>query len=308
MNRHIFSRALACAALFAALCAPTAVLSETAAQPQPIRVELSLAPEIPIYDKVAVLPLRFTDNTADQQLTEALFEELEATQKYELIAPAATTPAPPWRDLADPAASLQKNAVAYGRAARIRAVVSGVIVAKAGALNQTGPEALPLAPSLIISLTDIARDKPVWRLTLTPPPDAAEQRPPREQLQDLLHEGVEELIVRLVNQGDVYTTRLPKPRVLSSQARLGRTSVVVQAEKRSGIVACQLLRAPSPDAAFLPASEPAANRRSPLTLEDDRGEDATPAWYTVIGLTASGLATVPAPPFQVAVAPAAPEH
>jgi len=307
MNRHIFSRALASAVLFAALCAPTAVLSETAAQPKPIRVELSLAPAIPIYDKVAVLPLRFTDNTADPQLTEAVFKELDATQKYELIAPAATTP-PPLRDLTDPAASLQKNAVAYGRAARIRAVVSGVIVAKAGALNQTGPEAPPQAPTLIISLTDIARDKPIWRLTLTPPPDATEQRPAREQLQDLLHEGMEELIVRLVNQGDVYTTRLPQPRVLSRQARLGRTSVVVQAEKRSGIVACQLLRAPSPDAAFLPAGEPAANRRSPLTLEDDRGEDATPAWYTVIGLTASGLATVPTPPFQAAVAPAAPEH
>jgi hypothetical protein len=168
MNRHIFSRALASAALFAALCAPTSVLSETAAQSEPIRVELALAPEIPIYDKVAVLPLRFTDNTADPQLAEVLFRELDATQKYELIAPAATTPAEPWRDLADPAANLQKNAVAYGRAARIRAVVSGVIVAKAGALNQSGSEAAPQPPSLIISLTDIAQDKPVWRLTSPP--------------------------------------------------------------------------------------------------------------------------------------------
>lgn len=308
MNRHIFSRALAGAALIAALCAPTAVLSETTAQPEPIRVELSLAPELTIYDKVAVLPLLFTDNTTDQQLTEVLFRELDATQKYELIAPAATAPAPPLRDFADPAASLQKNAVAYGRAARIRAVVSGVILARAETIGQTGQNKTMQAPSLIISLTDIARDKPVWRLTLTPPPDAAEQRPARELLQDLLHEGVEELIVRLVNQGDVYTTRLPKPRVLSSQAWPGRTRIVVQPEKRSTIVAYQLLRAASPDAAFLPAGEPSANRRSPLTLKDDRGEDAPPAWYTVIGHTANGLATVPAPPFQVAVSPATAER
>lgn len=296
------SRTLACAGLITALCAPANALSESSGQPEPIRVELALAPELPIYAKAAVLPLRCTDNAADRQLTEALFQELDKTQKYELIAPTTPTP-PPLRDPAHAADSLQQSAAAFGRAAGIRAVISGVVVAGAGALDRTGQD----APTLVISLTDIARAQPVWRLTLTPPPEDGVQRPARERLQDLLHEGVEELIVRLVNRGDVYTNRLPTPRVLSSQIRSGTTRVVVQPEKRSIIVAYQLLRAPSPDAAFLPVGAPTGNRRSPLTLEDEQPEDAPTAWHTVIGLTAGGLATVPAPPFQ-AGSPAAAER
>ena len=299
MNRRRLLRILACAALIAAaLCAPTPVLSESGVQPEPIRVELALAPELPIYSKAAVLPLRFTDNTTDRQLSEALFQELDKTQKYELIAP--TTTLPPLRNPADPTASLQQSAALFGRTSGVRAVVSGVIVAKAGALDQHGQDAPLQAPTIIICLTDIGREQPVWRLTITPPPDAGKQRPAREQLQALLHEGVEELIVRLVNQGDVYSTRLPKPRVLSSQAPSGTTRVVVQPEKRSAIVACQLLRAPSPDAAFLPVGDPTGAWRSPLTLEDAPPEDERVAWYTVIGIAANGLASIPAPPFQVA--------
>jgi len=309
MNRHLFSRPLTFAALLTMLlCTPVAALPETAAPLRPIQIELSLPLALSVYPRAAVLPLRCTDNTADPQLTEVLFQELDKTQKYELIAPAPAVKAPPpLHNLDNLNANLQANAAAYGREARVRAVVSGVIVAGAGALDQTQSDKPKQAPALIVAMTDTARDKPIWRLTLTPPFNDAEQRPAREQLQDLLREGVEELIVHLVNQGDVYTTRLPKPRVLSREARQGFAHVLVQPERRSLIAAYQLLRAPSPDGPFLPAGEPATNRRSPLALEEEQTEDTTAAWYTVIGLTASGLATLPAPPFQVAVAPAAAE-
>lgn len=289
---------LACVFLTGTMATAAANATETAGSSDSIRVEVTHGREIPVFSRVAVLPLRFPDNRVDRELTDALHQALDTTKKYVLVAPSPHDRLPPLAKTADPLASLRKSALAYGRGKHHRGVIAGVILPRK---ERSGCTELSMdcpVHQILLSLTDIAQTQPIWTLTLVPtPPDGSSQS--RQQLHRLLHAGVEELLAKLIQQGDIYTSRLPVPRILSASMTSGHVRIAIQTEMDSTISAYQLLRGDVRDGVFTPIGEPVATRRTTLVIKDTDTERDRPGYYTVIGINSRGLANVPAPPLLV---------
>lgn len=287
-----------CCALLATWYCP-AVFSQPSTAAGSIQVAITPTSHGQIFAKVAVLPFRQMNNQVNQELTAVFFQELDQTKKYRLVTPPISDRKTPSTLGKDPQTSMQQGAIAWGRAAGIRGVIAGIITEDQQSRQFEKQGAQSATTKIFISMMDIQHAQPVWTLTLSLPVPTGERSPGREEMRSLLQQGVAELLVQLVQQGDIFTTQLPAPQVLSTQREPGRVQIMVQPEAPTIFTAYQLLRAGSPDAVFTPVGRPKANSRSPLVLEDTDLHDNAAYYYTLIGISSTGLANVPAPPFAV---------
>jgi hypothetical protein len=279
-------------------------LSQTDGHTGQILVTSSPSSQIVVFDKVAVLPLRTATGAIDHDFTELFFQALDKTKKYRLVLQPADHPGTINQEddqFPDPQA-LARN---FAQAAGYRAVISGRI---SGSIDENGANehtTTHLPNHLIIHLTDRQQAEPIWTLTLSMDRTITALDPDRQQWPPLLRLGVEELLRHLVHRGDIYSPRLPSPRIISAQGQGNHARIVIIPHHPSTFPAYQLLRAEADETVFLPVARPIANTTSPLVLEDTDPATGTTARYSIIGLTKNGLASIPSPPLTITIGVAA---
>lgn len=275
-------------------------LSRTDGHTGQILVTSSPNSQIVVYDKVAVLPLRTATGSIDHDLTALFFQALDKTKKYRLVLQPADHPGAVDQEdgqFPDPQ-TLARN---FGLAAGYRAVISGRF---SGSIDENGADehtTTHLPNHLIIHLTDRQQAEPIWTLTLSMDRTIPTDDPDSRQWPPLLRLGVEELLRHLVHRGDIYSPRLPSPRIISAQGQGNQTRIVIIPHHPSTFPAYQLLRAEAGESVFLPVGRPVANTTSPLVLEDSGPATGITHRYSIIGLTNNGLASIPSPPLAIAI-------
>ncbi len=266
-----------------------------------IEVAVTPTPHIPIFKEVAILPFQHANNTVDKELTDIFSQALDKTKKYHLIAPArsnrynqamATIPGR--------FAGMQERAFSFGKSAGIRGVITGTIATDAYASGDFSAPTKQKAITIFINMTDIQHSMPVWTLTLSTLPPSPVNNSPHAQLPALIQKGVKELIDHLVSRGDIFSTRLPVPQVISKEVIGNRIQITIQPDTEAIYSSYQLLRSDGRDTAFSLIQSPKSNTGALLTLSDYNQKNHETSYYSVIGITRSGLANVPAPPFTAA--------
>jgi len=246
-----------------------------------------------IYKSVAVLPALVDGNNIDEQLSTTLYRTLLELQKYNLL-PLEISRS--WfEENVAPGTPFSPQQI--GHQAGIDLQASAVLVAEVRHRRQIG-EILAgmdsrLTAASTFTLIDTASRKIVWRLTIAQQSETTEK-----QNEATLKQAFRILRTEMVKKGDIFSTLLPHPEVLSTQGDIRSVRIVLQPDPPHIFSGYQLLRAGSADAAFTPVGPPVANK-APLILVDTGLEDATSYFYTVIGLSDAGFANVPTPPFKV---------
>jgi len=262
-----------------------------------ITANVSPQARLTIYKTVAMLPVLVDGKTIDKALSQTLYQALLDLQKYHLL-PLKSTES--WLAKKTPA-TIPLSPVELGHQAGIDLRASAVITAetqthyKIGALL-TGIQGAPVT-TYTLTMWDTRNRKPVWNLSITRQDNGALTSGP-DQTAMTLHQAMTLLREKMVKMGDIFSTQLPQPTVLSTQGDIRAVRIVLQPDPPHIFSAYQLLHADSADAAFTPAGPPVANR-APLILVDKGLGDATGYFYTVIGLSSKGLANIPAPPFKI---------
>jgi hypothetical protein len=273
-------------------------LSRTDGHAGQILVTSTPSSQIAVFDKVAVLPLRTATGSIDHDLTNLFFQALDKTKKYRLVLQPADHPGMidhGEEQFSDP----QILARSFGQAAGYRAVISGRISGSIDENDTYDHTATHLPNHLIIHLIDRQQAEPVWTLTLSM--DRTFPAADSDSRQWLLRLGVEELLSHLVRRGDIYSPRLPSPRIISAQGQGNHARIVIIPHHPSTFSAYQLLRAETGESVFLPVGRPIANTTSPLVLEDSDSATAITRRYSIIGLTNNGLASIPSPPLAITI-------
>jgi hypothetical protein len=258
-----------------------------------VQVEISPTTSFALLDEVTVLPVRFADGRPAGALTEALISVLDGSMKYTLKQPLVDVRMPLPAPTADPVEAMTAASRRFAQIAHLQAVIGGVLVPDpVGQQRQvhSGGE----THQLIVRLIDIGRAQPVWTLVCRLNPDEAQLfRPP-------LQRAIDALLSAMVQRGDIFTTRLPAPKVLSRKMVAGQVRLILQGRQQPEIVAYRLLRAETLENPFVTVSADITNNRYSLVLEDIRTPPHTPGWYIVIGINKRGLAGVPDPPVYIA--------
>lgn len=256
-----------------------------------VQVEITPTASFTLLREVTVLPVRFADGRPAVALTEALISALDATLKYTLKQADSVVQIPP--TTADPVEAMEAASRRFAMENRLQAVIGGVLVpetmAAPGKVNTGSGQ-----HRLILYLIDVAKTQPVWTLVFRL--DASE----KQFVQAPVQQAVDALLSALVQHGDIFTTRLSAPKILSRKMVAGRTRVVLLGRQQAEIVAYRLLRAEALDGRFVPVGGDVANTRHSLVIEDDRTPPSLPGWYIVVGINSRGLASVPEPPFYIA--------
>jgi hypothetical protein len=263
-----------------------------------IEVAVTPTPHIPIFKEVAILPFQHANSAVDQELTDLFFQALDKTKKYQLIAPARSNHYNQAATI-NPGrfAGTQERAFSFGKSAGIRGVITGTIATDAYTSGDFTVPTKQKAVTIFISMTDIQQAMPVWTLTLSTLPPTPVNSSVREQLPALVQQGVKELIDHLVRQGDIFSTRLPVPQIISREVTANCTQITIQPDTQAIFSSYQMLRSNARDAAFTRIQSPKNNTGTLLTLSDYDQKKHETSFYSVIGITSSGLANVPAPPF-----------
>jgi len=263
-----------------------------------ITAEVNPIARLTIYKNVAVLPALVDGNSIDEQLSTTLYQALLELQKYTLL-PLENARAWFEKKVA-PGTPFSPQQI--GHQAGIDLQASAVLVAEVQHRRLMGKLLTDIdnRPITICTFTliDTANRKIVWRLTVSRQNGEQQQPVPGDQPVNPLHEAFKILRTEMVKKGDIFSTQLPHPEVLSTQGDIRAVRIVLQPAPPHIFSNYQLLRAQSADAAFTPVGPPVANK-APLILVDTGLDDATAYFYTVIGLTSTGFANVPAPPFKV---------
>ncbi len=290
---------LVLAVLFFNFPASAATAPEKSTPVEPvIAAEVNPIARVTIYKTVAVLPALIDGNSIDEQLSTTLYQALLELQKYSLL-PLEISRA--WFEQ-NVAPGTPFSPQQIGHQAGIDLQASAVLVAEVQYRRQIGEILAGInsrsMATWIFTLIDTANRKTVWRLTVLQQNGNQQQPASGDQAETTLQQAFKVLRTEMVKKGDIFSTQLPHPEVLSTQGDIRSVRIVLQPDPPHIFSAYQLLRAESADAAFTPAGPPVANK-APLILVDTGLEDATAYFYTVIGLTGTGFANVPAPPFKV---------
>lgn len=262
-------------------------------------ITVALAPGLRtiIFKTVAVLPFQVDDPQLAADLSDSLYTALEQTEKYNLLPPSSVNNwlAKNEKDLKK--LDLQQQVIRVGRSLKAR----GVIHASPAMSNDVAPSDKGSISSLgfNIRMTDTQTGKTAWILRISCRGNQQSRSLTREQLLIIMAESMQTLITQMVAEGDIFSTQLPKPTVISTRGGLRQVRVILQPDPTSTYAAYQLLTSENPEGIFTPRSAPVNNDRVPVILEDTDLEDGKSYAYTVIGLTRAGLANVPAPPFSV---------
>lgn len=262
-----------------------------------ITAVVSRLARLTIYNSVVALPVLVDGNTIDPAITHTFYQALLDLQKYRLV-PLENSMDWLERQLSRQPALSQKELV---HQAGVDLHASGVIFARLEHRNRPSSileEAPPgTMTSYTFTMTDTRSGKTVWNLHISR--QNTEQQPETaEVIASTIREAMDVLRREMVKNGDIFSTELPKPEVLSAQGDIRSVRIVLQPDPPHVFSRYRLLRADSPDSRFSAAGSPVANK-VPLILIDKDLQDATSYYYTVIGLTREGFANIPGAPFKV---------
>jgi len=266
------------------------------AQPM-ISVRVSPQARLTIYRTVAVLPVLTDDKSIDARRSQALYRAVDALHKYHLV-PLASAEA--WlnkkkaREKNLPLAKLARLAGTQLRA-------SAVVTAEVHPHQQLGEllvsrDSTPVT-TWDISMYDTGNGALIWQLSLSWE-DSEDANQQTAALTDILRQGFARLQRRMVDAGDIFSTQLPRPEILSTQGDIRSVRIVLQPDPPHVYTHYQLLRADSMAGVFRPVTKPVKNR-APLILTDRGLKDATTYYYTVIGINEPGFANVPPEPIPI---------
>jgi len=286
--------------LLCALLAGSALAAENdSAVPLCPAVTVTFSPTLrtTIFNKVAVLPFQTDDPQLAAELSNSFYTALAETGKYELI-PAATVT--DWLETNNnqPAeADQRQQAIALGRALKARGVIHMALrPRRENPIKNRGSIA---CIACNIQMIDAQTGKTYWTMSVECKGEKQKSPLNREQTLRIMEESLQQLIRAMVANGDVFSTRLPRPTVISTRGELRKIRVILQPDPPYIYAAYQLLSAEEPGGVFTARTAPVNNDHAPIILEDTDLKDGKIYYYTVIGLTEEGLANVPAPPFTV---------
>ena len=263
-----------------------------------VLVEVSSDTRFHVYKEIPVLPFVGENSAMAEALTAAFFRGLDRTEKYNLKLQAAPADWPDDVSGEHMPAVLRERTLSLGLKSGFRHVITG-------SLNTSAPSGQETAGAcLFIAMYDTQTSMPVWSMELTPQPPTDAAGTVLEQFQVLLHQGTDELVLRLINRGDIFSPRLPAPQVLLSKGKERSVRVIIQPEPENIFSAYQLMRSGNPGGTFTTIGEPVAHGTSPLIIDDDNLDEHTTYYYTVIGISTSGLASIPSLPFAISTLPA----
>jgi fibronectin type 3 domain-containing protein len=262
-----------------------------------ITAKVSPKARLTIYKTVAMLPVLVDGKTIDGTFSQVLYQALLNLKKYHLL---PLESAESWLAKKMPATK-PLSLVELGHQAGIDLRASAVITAetqthyKIGELL-TGIQGAPVT-TCTLTMWDTRNQKPVWNLSISRQDNGTLTSGP-DLTATTIHQAMNILRAEMVKRGDIFSTQLPQPEVLSTQGDIRSVRIVLQPDPPHIFSAYQLLHADSADSSFTPAGPPVANK-APLILVDKGLRDATGYFYTVIGFSSKGFANVPAPPFKI---------
>jgi fibronectin type 3 domain-containing protein len=249
-----------------------------------------------IFNRVAILPLQADDPQLAAAFSQALYASLAQTGKYRLL-PEATTADRLETTKAEKNVDPQQQAVLFGRTVKARGVVHGSL-----SLRREIPADTDTADTRLtvnITMTDAQTGKTAWSLTTTCTGDQYSRSISPVRARRIMDQGIEQLLRGMVAAGDIFSPLLPEPTVISTRGELRKIRVILQPDPPYTYTAYQLLASDSAGGVFTVHGPPAANDRAPIILEADQLQDGKKYFFTVIGLSETGLANIPAPPFSV---------
>ena len=264
--------------------------------PAVINARVSSQARLTIFNTVAVLPVLTQDREIDTRRSQALYNALKDLNRYRLIPPASTTA---WTEKTTRGKNIALAELA--RLAGMELKASAVVTAEVHPHQQLGEllvnrDSTPVT-SWDITMHDTRNGQAVWYLSLSW--EDNEKKPGQtEPLPNILHEGFSRLQSKMVQQGDIFSSRLPTPEILSTQGDIRSVRIVLQPDPPHVFSQYQLLRADSLAGVFRPVGGPVRNS-APLILSDRGLKDATTYYYTVIGINEQGFANVPPFPIHI---------
>lgn len=274
--------------------------AEVSGEPLEATVEIRVEPaaRTTIFNTVILLPLLKADGSADTVLTETVHREIVRTDKYSLLSMDIVDN---WFKKQPPLqlGVLQARGIAAGRALRARGVIVGNVTREeVSDSGQDGGDSIKMT-TVALQMLDAQNKKEIWTLEISIPLSEEPVSLEAEQLNLWVETGVQRLLDRMVQQGDIFSTQIVKPRILSKQGQIRSVRVVLQPDPPHIHRAYQLLRSKNRDTVFTPAAPPVTNDRGPLILTDKDLEDGTTYYYTIIGINSQGLANIPELPFTI---------
>ncbi|WP_456386862.1 fibronectin type III domain-containing protein [Desulfolithobacter sp.] len=248
------------------------------------QVAIHIAPDARQHILNRVALLSFTGDSPDfaRQVTALFHQALERTGKYRLLALEKTQG---WQTR-----HVKPDPVQAGRDLDARGVITGQI---RGSYSLSGTDPAQICT---ISMTDAWNGRTLWEIRSKLPWRKGSKNLSMEKTMENLAYS---LVRKLVATGDIYSPLLPVPQVISTQGDLRRNRIILQPDPPHIYTAYQLLRSTRADGIFRAVTEPVPNSQGLLILEDAGLEDGTTYYYTVIGLTTTGLANIPAAPLAV---------
>ena len=264
-----------------------------------ISAEVSPTARLTLYTSIAILPVLVDGKKTDDLLTNTMYQSLLELQKYQLL-PLESSKA--WFEKNfSPEEPFSPTTIAHQAGMDLQA--NAVIVAEVKHRQHLGEMIIGLESGLPVTtcsftLIDTRSEKTVWDLSISKQEGDTQPASSPEEVSATLQQAIAALRTEMVKNGDIFSSQLPQPEVLSSQGDIRSVRIVLQPDPPHIFSSYQLLRAESANATFSAVGTPVANE-APVILADEGLEDATSYFYTVIGLTDAGFANIPAPPFKV---------
>ena len=299
-NRRTLCLFITSAIITLTFLSPTAWADKPSAQrtaPPVINVQVSPDARLTIYKSVILLPALTEGETIDEPLSNALSRALGNLHKYHVLRPENVESWLKKKLKSDKNLSMAE--LAHQAGIDLRA--SAIITAEAHPRQKIGELLVRLDSTPVttwdIVMWDTRNGQPVWKLTISHQ-DVAPAQEKTKETTTILAQAIAALEKKMVSKGDIFSTQLPQPEVLSTQGDIRSVRIVLQPNPPHIFSRYQLLRAEDPKAVFRPTGPPVANK-TPLILVDHGLRDATSYYYTVIGINNAGLANVPATPFAI---------
>jgi fibronectin type 3 domain-containing protein len=264
-----------------------------------ITAAVSPAARLKLYTSVAILPILVDGKKTDDVLTNTLYQSLLELQKYQLL-PLAISKTWFGRNFS-PISPFSPGNIAHKAGIDLQA--NAVLVAEVQHRQHPGEIIIALQNNVPVTtynftLVDTVNKKTVWNLFISCQEGKTQPFSSPEKITAVFQQAINILRTEMVKKGDIFSSQLPQPEVLSSQGDIRSVRIVLQPDPPHIFSSYQLLRAEDEKAVFSAVGTPVANE-APVILADEGLKDATSYFYTVIGLTAEGFANIPAPPFKI---------
>lgn len=278
-----------------------ALAEDTSAPEKQVSTSADVSPlaKTVIFNSVAILPFKESDKSINLELTEVFQQALDDTKKYALV---------PQRKVQRWLHSRPKDSIdntdaekiyQAGKALVCRGIITGALSREKIIVKEKEKYRIDRVYRAVLEMTDIQTKNIVWSLTASTVQRPGASKNPVDHLKVPLKQGLQLLVKKMVEQGDIFSTRLPQPQVLSKQGKIRATRIVIQPEPPHIHLAYQLFRSSGKETYFTTVGSPQPNDKAPLTLDDSELKDDKTYYYSVIGFNQDGLASVPALPFPV---------